>query len=213
MIRTRSLASVALTLVVVLAAVSAPVAAQSDDDFWGDLTADEEPGLGVQAGAWLADQTSGLARTIASLGDMVGEDEGQTASVYADDFRETFNANNRTLEAYANQRVTATTDYDVYNVTFQDKDGGAATVYVVATVQDGNFTQAEALTPSEFEARNRTVDHTITADWYVSRNAAAELEAFVVEYAEPNDDVSPTYAAQKKATYGSGLNSTLWGGA
>lgn len=209
----RHITSGALAALCVLALVSAPVAAQSDGDFWAGLSEDDEPGLGVQVGAWLADQTSGIARRFAQLGEYIGDNEQRNASLYADDFREAFNDDAGDLAAYASERVTPSTSYDVYRVNFSDRDGGSATVFVVATVSNGTFTDAEALTPSAFEQRNRTVDHTVTADWYVSRNAADELEAFVADYASPDKNVSASYYAKMKAQYGSGLESTLWGGA
>lgn len=200
-------------LLVAAAVAPAPASAQSDDDFWGNLGDGEDDGsLAVAAAEKIAATTSFMARQAATLGEFFGEDESGSASEYATDFQRTFNSNNGTLESYVNQRVTADTGHDVYRVYFNDKEGGNVTRYVVSTVENGNFTNARMVNQTTFDSLNRSVDYTVRADWYVSRNAADELDAFITEYAEPNKDLTSSYVAKKKAKYGSGLESGLWGG-
>ena len=52
-----------------------------------------------------------------------------------------YNAHNETFLDYANQRVNATGEHNVINITFEYA-GLSATRYLVATVEDGNYTSA-----------------------------------------------------------------------
>jgi len=86
---------------------------------------------------------------------------------------------------------------------------GSPPRYVVANASNGNWSNSRVLTPSEFNATNRTQDQYVSLDWYQSRNAAPELEAFVEEYAEPNENLSTGYRAKLLAKYGA-PESSMW---
>jgi hypothetical protein len=198
---------VAAMLVVAMvggAAVAPTAAAQEDDDsFFDGLVSDDDDDGGL--GAWLAAQTSGFSKWYAKT---FGEDEGN-ATQYAEEFTEEFNANNETIESYANERLTADEDHEVFAVYFHDRDGNNVTRYVVANASNGNWSNTRVLTPAEFNGTNRTQDQYVSLDWYQSRNAAPELEAFVEEYAEPDENLSATYRAKLLATYGA-PESSMW---
>lgn len=205
-----------LAVLCVLSLAAGPVAADhNSEDFWAGLTEDsaDESSLGIAIAKELAAGSSWVARQQASVSDFLSGESDVTAEEYADDFQETFNKNNATLEAYASKRVDATEQYDVYRLEFSDKEGGEATRYVVSTSSTGTFTNSRVVTQSTFDGLNRSIDYTVKADWFVSRNAADELQTFVDEYAEPGKNVTATYYATKKAKYGDGLESDLWGGA
>ncbi len=184
------------------AVAPAGVAAQEDDGSFFDGLVSEEGG---SFGAWVAEQTGGFSRWYAST---FGDDEGN-ATEYANSFAEEFNRENETIEAFANQRLEADDQHDVFAVYFHDQEGNNVTRYVVANASNGNWSNARVLTPSEFNATNRTQDQYVTLDWYQSRNAAPELEVFVEEYAEPNENLSTGYRAKLLAKYGA-PESSMW---
>ncbi len=184
------------------AVAPAGVAAQEDDGSFFDGLVSEEGG---SFGAWVAAQTSGFSRWYAST---FGDDEGN-ATEHANAFAEEFNRENATIEAYANERLTADTDHDVFAVYFHDQEGNNVTRYVVANASNGNWSNSRVLTPSEFNATNRTQDQYVSLDWYQSRNAEPELDAFVEEYAEPNENLSTGYRAKMLAKYGA-PGSSMW---
>jgi hypothetical protein len=200
--------AVALATILVIATVGgaavAPtaVAAQEEDGSFFDGLVSEEGG---SLGAWVAEQTSGFSRWYAST---FGDDEGN-ATEYATQFAETYNAENATIETYANERLEADDQHDVFAVYFHDRDGGNVTRYVVANASNGNWSNSRVLTPSEFNATNRTQDQYVSLDWYQSRAAADELDAFVEEYAGPNENLSTGYRAKMLAKYGA-PESSMW---
>ncbi len=199
-----------LALLVVTAAIGAGsmgVAAQSDDDgaFFDDLVADDDDdGLLKSAGVWIAGATSGISRTIAAY---TGDEND--AGAYAEDFETEFNENNESLEAFASERLTADTNHDVFVLHFSDREDGNVSRYVVSDVENGSWTNARVLTPSEFETTNRTADQWISLDWYQSRNAGDELAEFVDDHAEPNEDLSAADKASYLAKYGA-PESSMW---
>jgi hypothetical protein len=198
-----------VAMLVVTAAIGAGsmgVAAQEDDGaFFDGLVADDDDGgLLASAGKWLAGATSGLSRTYAAY---VGDEAN--ASTYAADFEAAFNEHNGSLEAFANERLTADTNHDVFVLHFHDRSDGNVSRYVVSDVENGSWTNARVLNQSEFEATNRTADQWISLDWYQSRAAGDELETFVDEHAEPNEDLTTGDRAALLAKYGA-PESSMW---
>ena len=182
------------------------VAAQEDDGAFFDSLVDDEDddGFLASAGTFIAGVTSGISRTYAAY---VGAEKN--ASSYASDFDREFNENNETIEEYANQRVAADADHDVFVVYFHDREDGNVSRYVVSEAQNGNWSNSRVLTQSEFEATNRTVDQWVSLDWYQSRAAGDEFEAFVDEHAEPNENLSAGDKAAYLAKYGA-PESSMW---
>jgi hypothetical protein len=134
----------------------------------------------------------------------VGDADTETATMYATTFQQTFNDHNDTLVAYANQRMTASTSYDVIRLEFHDLDGSEATRYLVADVTNSTYESARVV-----NSTTRDVDGTVSADWYVSRHATPELAAFITDYAAPDANVSLTWWTTTAAQYGSGWNTTF----
>lgn len=210
MIRTNRYLSVLLAVLLATSAIApAGVAAQDDGDesfFDGLVTSDDngaEPGLLERAIRAVADATNFDRQVAKYLGDDGNADQ------HASEFADEFNTNNQTILAYTNERLNASTSYDVIRLEFHDQSGNEAVRYLVATV---NTTTAEYETAQVVANTSRPVDHTVSADWYVSRNAAPELETFIAEYAEPGENVTTGYRLNMLRKYGSGINGTLWGG-
>lgn len=196
-------------LLVATAVAPAGVAAQDEDNesFFDGLVA--EDGTAEDAPLW--ERVFRRVLNAVSVDRTVERTFGDSgnASEHAAAFQNEFNANNDTIVAYANERLNATTTIDVIKIEFQDKTGGNATVYLVSSVDTGNesFTSARIVNSTD-----RPVDHSVTADWYVSRHATAELDSFISEYAEPGEDIGTAYRLNMLRKYGSGINGTLWGG-
>jgi hypothetical protein len=198
--------TVLLAFLVATSALTGVVVAQEDD---ADATFAEKliepgdqgaPGIGIDIARAAARATSLPDRLYTQL---VG-DEGN-ASKHAQDFQDEFNQNNDTIQAYSNKRINASTSLDVLELTFTDEAGNQATVYLAATVSNESYQNMRVV-----DNTSRTVDESITADWYLSRNAASELEAFVADFAEPDRDLTQTYKAKMIAKYASDVNGTLW---
>jgi hypothetical protein len=216
--------AILLVVVVVGAVIAAPTATgqsagDADDGYFDALvTSDDDPDgvlseLAADAGRLFIEFSSAANRLQARyLSDvpLVGPESSGNATEYAEAVRLTFNAHDQTLQQYVNARVDADPTHDVFAVYFTDREGGNVTQYVVASVSNDSYRSLVMLTPSEFKAVNRSVDHSVTLDWYVSRHANRELEAFITEYAAPQKDLTTTYKARMITEYGGGLESSLW---
>lgn len=208
----QALAAVLAVAMVASMAVG-PVAANHNEDFFDGLTesdSDDDGGVTAWVGERAASATGWVARATADL-PLVGDSETGNATTYADAFQESFNSQNETIQRYANQRLDATSGYDVFRVYFHDKSGHNVSRVVVAEVNDGNWSQARVVDPGTFQGEmNRNVDYEIHADWYVSRHAADELDSFVAEYASENETIPRSKKVSLVAEYGSGLESEMW---
>jgi hypothetical protein len=200
-------AAILTAVLVVSSMAAAPALAQSNSDgesyFDPIVTETGEPG-------WLSSLVMDATSEVSRLYTSVTTDSGN-ASRYAATTAETFNANNSTLASYASDRLNADTSHDVFAVHFHDREGNNATRYVVSTVENESYSDARMLTPSEFSETDRSVDYEVSLDWYASKNANSELDHFIMNYAEPNKNVSGTYRARMLAKYGGGITSGLWG--
>lgn len=210
MTRTHRLIAALLALALI-AGLATPAAAQTDTDgeggFLDALLTEGDQGadgwvvdLGRSVAETVTEVTSAAARTFTAVTTDAGE-----ADQYANQTAEVLTANNVTLETYANARLNASTDYDVFAVEFTDRSGETATWYVLADVVNGSYTDLQMV-----ESTDRTVDETVELGWYASRNAAGELETFLEAFASQDRDVSTTYRAELLARYGGDITSTLW---
>lgn len=202
----------------VLAAAAGPAAAASDDSFFGNLVKPGDQGadgIASDVAVEVAGLTGQAARLQATINvPFIGSSTStsvENATAYAEAATATFNSNNKTLVAIANANSDASADYDVWAVYFHDRSGGNVTRYVVADVVDGDYQNTRMLTPSEFGALNRTRDHYLSLDWYASRNADEELQAFADTFGDTHN-ISRSYAAKLYAQYGSGVESDVLGG-
>jgi hypothetical protein len=143
-----------------------------------------------------------------------------------------YNEHSETFLAYANQRVNATGEHDVVKITFQYKDLNA-TRYLVATVEDGNYTSARIQhSPSNIESSAKlennsymvrledgTIDHreslsvevddTLTLKGQAVENAPRELERFYQSFIKDNEDASMRYLIRVGAHYQGDVESSL----
>lgn len=186
-------ARILLALVVVLATVPGGVAAQ-DDGFLSGFGDDEDDG-GVLDTALAA--ASGLADRARMAVANVGAEE-TTAGDDAQAAQEAFNDRSGEFLDYANERTTASTEWDVIAVTFEREDSDSATVYLVATVNDStdNYTSAEVV-----DDTNRTVDKELTLRDYASKHAADEVDRFHEQFVDPNESVTRAYLSRMASKY------------
>jgi len=204
--RRQTVLSIVFAALLVSSVVASPALADEsggEESFFDGLVDSETAvGLGQQAASVVAEATSWAARTKAK----VFNDNAGNATKYASEFTDSFNEQNETIQSYANARLDATADYDVFAVHFHDRSEGNVTRYVVADVSNGNYSNTRAV--SELPM-NRGVDHHVSLDWYQSKHASDELESFVDDYAAKEKDVSAGYRAKMLAKYGA-PDSSLW---
>lgn len=129
--------------------------------------------------------------------------EQASADEYVGNVRSTFNSNNQTLMNWTNARATADGNADVVRMKFTDEDGNSEYLFVVADVNatTGNYTSAKAMNLTEFKSSGREYDMTYRLSPYASRNANAELETFISEYAAPGEDLNQSYLAEMAGEY------------
>jgi hypothetical protein len=197
--------TVLLAVLVATSALTGVVVAQSSEDtsFVDKLV---EPGDQGTDGI-LADAALAAARLSSTPDRVIADwfgDEGN-ATQYAQNFKQTFNANNQTITKYTNERINASTSLDVLAVTFSDKSGHESTVFLVANASTNQYQNVRVVNDT-----TRTVDENLTADWYLSRNAASELDAFVTDYADPGEDLSNSYKVSMVAQYGGSVSGSIW---
>lgn len=198
-----TLAILALAAAVVIASTAfaaAPVQAQSDEDtsVVDALFSDDED----DTDTWelIKSAASGLVDKYSPLADRPEEAD---AAEYGERLQTEFNQNSGVLMNWTNSRTTASTDMDVVRLKLTDKSGNTAYWFVVADVNSttGNYTNERMMNATEFRDLDRDVDTTYRLSPYASRNAAAELETFVDEYAEPGENVTQSYLAHLAGEY------------
>lgn len=152
----------------------------------------------------VAKKTGGLSRAVAGLTSDPGD-----AREYADAFQETFNANAETLRQYANDRLDA--GDTVTAIRFGDRQGHQSKRYLVASTDETakDLEEAQVIDHKRFENLDQSIDQHVAVDWYLSRNAATELETFVEKFADQNKDPSQTYMAKIAVKYGDSVESDL----
>lgn len=200
-------------------AATTPVTAQSSGDdplFDGVLSnADENATTGQKVAKTMADVSGSIARLQDTLAEKVGfgdESGEENATTYADDLDQAVESNNETIRNYANQRLSPSSEHEVFAVYFHDKEGNNVTRYVVTSVSDGNWTDGpRVLTPSEFDEPNRSHDQWISLDWYASKHSSEVTEEFVDDFATEDKDVTRTKRVSLVSKYGSGIKSSMWG--
>lgn len=202
--------TLALCVILLLASVGVqPALADHNDSFVDGLVEDDDSSSWTaDLGQWMARRSGTLAKNYAAL---TADTEGETAEEYATDLKEEFNSERDDLTPYANDRLEASTDRDVFRLCTSDQEGGSDVVYLVSNVSNDSWTDERIVSAETFQSLNRTVDYTVAMDWYASRNADEELDGFVEQFAEDDTAVSTTYRAKMVAQYGSSVQSDLWG--
>lgn len=194
----RTLSSVTAALLVIAAIAGAPLAVSADDGggaLDGFLEDDEDDGVDWSATAqgvlnknlWQASQYLSISDT---------EEDEQEAERDRADLQEAFNANNESIEAYANDRFGGNeTEWDVIAVEHVRGEGDA-THYLVADVENDSFANARMVNDTE-----RDIDHRVTLRGYASDSAHDELDRFVEEYVANDSDVTTAYTTRLAAEY------------
>jgi len=120
-----------------------------------------------------------------------------SAATLADEAQTAFNDRSGDFQTYANERSTASSDYDVLAVTFE-QDDSETTRYVVATVNDSDYEDVEMVTST-----SRSVDEECTLRGAAARNADNEIEAFHDQFVTADTGISDQYIAKMASKYGS----------
>lgn len=131
-----------------------------------------------------------------------GMDSDYNASEIAAETTAIWNANNRTLDAYGNDRRDWSENRTV-RVTWH-VDGETATRYVVANVSNGSV--ATMMTSTELREPTESVD----LCGYAAVNSPDALEHFIDAYAEPGEAVDAAYLARMNGKYAGDVDSTLY---
>jgi len=190
--RTNHITSVTVAALVLVASLSGGVAAQ-ENSVVDDLLDGEDDGLIASAQAY----ASGY------LDRVFAEDTGETAAEAAQNTQETFNGNNTTIQAWVNNRTTASEDYDVLAFEFT-VDGETSTVYLTSNATNDGYQNA-----SMVDSTDRSVDESCTLENLAAQQADTELAAFVDDYAEPGKNVSRSYLAGLAGKYGGSVDCTF----
>jgi len=187
------LASGAVAVMLLLAAVSGGVVAQEEDSVVGDLLDGEDDGLieSVQAYA------GGFIDRV------LADETDETAAEAAQRTQETFNGNASTIQAWVNNRTTASDAYDVLAFTFE-VDGETATVYLTSNATADGYQNASMVDTTE-----RTVDDSCTLQDHAGRGADSELATFVEDYAVPGENVTNSYLAGLAGEYRGDVDCTF----
>lgn len=202
--------AVILAVLVAMTLVPAPAAAghaAGDDSFLDDFV-DSDGETVVEEALRIAASAPGKVAKLQSR--LFDRDDGD-ASEHAADFQTEFNTHNESTTAWVNDHVDADSDRDVFELVFADRDGNSATVYLVADVTDGDYANARVVDQETFDGLNRTVDHTVEADWFLSRHAASEFETFHSDFVDEDENLTRTYKAKMVSKYGDSVESDLWG--
>lgn len=204
--------ALALAVLITVATVGvAPAVATHEDDTDDGSFVDglvSEQCTWTEVACLTASNTGKLSKWYA---DLTTDTDGETADQYAADLQQEFNAESADLQALGNDELDASTSRDVFRVCLNDQQDGHAERYVVSNISNGDWTDTRMVNQSTFDSLNRSVDHNVSLDWYASRNAADELEAFDEKFADDRKNVSKTYHAKMVAEYGDSVQSDLWG--
>lgn len=203
--RTALLLAVVVVTGTIAFALAAPLVAadhREDDDetFLDESVSDSGSAIAERMAKW----SGSFARSYATW--RTDDDELENASVWADRTQAAFNERNASIERWANDRFGGHTSRDVVAVRFTDKDGGEEVIYLTANVSNGKYQNLTAV-----DNTSREVDYTFEFDWYLSKNAEAELIDWHEEFVEPEENLSRSYKAKMVAKYGDSVESDLWG--
>jgi hypothetical protein len=146
---------------------------------------------------WAFSVPSGLADVLG-----VSSSSEPTASEKATAVQEVWNANNETLASWANAREDWSSNRTVEVTLFVD--GESSTRFVLANASNGSVTTRMV------NATSRTPTDDVELCGYAAKRAPTELEAFVEEYAAPNESVTTSYLAELRGKYGQDVETSLY---
>lgn len=161
---------------------------------------------GVIVGKFLTNVPSGITRSVVDMTTEPGH-----VQEYADAFQKTFNQNTDTLLRYANDWLRADHRTIVVALRFTDRHENEALRFLIAQGDEaaGDWTAARIVGPERFYKMDQTIDRHVSADWYLSRNATAELQTFIQQYARPTKEPPERYIDKIAAKYSNSRNSDL----
>lgn len=187
----------ALVVVAAVGAVPAPAVADEDDSVFDDLISDDE-GDGWLSTAWAYAQ--------GTYADVVEDPEQETASEAAQGIQDEFNAHAASLQAFGNNRTSATESANVLGIT-TEVDGESTTVYLVADVRSNSYENATIV-----DETDRTVDESCTLSGEAARAADTELAEFHERFVAGDEQLAQDYYARLAGQYGSNVDCTFIGG-
>jgi hypothetical protein len=207
---------VGVAFVLVLASVSvgagvAPVAADDGgiiDEIFGDEeeTASNESDDGLFSLSTIESVLASYSGTASGLVERLeGFGDSAEATATADDVQAFANEHSAELEQYANARLDASSELDTVAIEFTGEDG-SDTRYLVADVQDGNYTNVSMVATTD-----RTADETCEVSSQATADAPAELEGFYETFVDEERDITAGYLAELNAAYNPDVSCSFFG--
>lgn len=211
------MAAVVVASVTGVTLLATPAAAQTDgDSLLGDVVGEDAPsfmddpkgwaqtvwsgldGAGERASYWARSKTpSFVSEAFPSLG------HDRTAAEEADAVQTYWNKQNETLLGWANTRKNWSENNTVELV--WSLDGETTTKYLEVNATNGNLTRAEIVGSTD-----RTVDHDLELCGYAAASSRQELEYFVEEIVEPDENVTAADRARLATKYGGHVETSLY---
>jgi hypothetical protein len=154
-------------------------------------------GQRLRVQSWAFSLPSGVLEAIG-----LAEADEPTASAKVDAVQDVWNSNDETLASWASSRSSWTSNRTVEVTLFVDDS--KATRFVLANASNGSVsTRMVAST-------NRTTTDDVALCGDAATNAPSELEAFVEEYAAPDESVTSSYLAELGGRYGPDVETSLY---
>lgn len=209
--QTTKATALGIAVLLVLASMSAPVAANPIGDIFGEDDSEEDDsllpdvdtilgaveGLQARATSWI-DRTRGAA---------------PESTEVAVDVTDRFNSNSDAILGYVNERSEADSDSRITKLTFV-LDGEETDRYLVTEINstEGNYTDLVMLSSGEYSDRGldeSDVDEEVRLEDGAAQNADEELETFLDEYVETGEDPSSGYLSRLGAQYAGSVDATF----
>jgi len=195
-----SLAVLAITVALIAGAVTGPVAAQSDDTSVLDvITGDADSAFEAaqNSAKFVAGWVDGKIEKLAA-----DETEHSAAGVAAT-LREDINGNATAYQQWLNDRLQASTDRAVLQVTVENETDSAR-FYVVTDVSNGSYENLRATTNT-----SKTVGESCMLSGRAAANAPDELDTFRTEYVDANRSVDTSHTGRLAAEYDDEISCTF----
>lgn len=210
-VRTRA-ATIGIALLLVVAGMSAPVAANPIGDVFGDDDEEDEslvPDVDVDA---ILGGVDGIRERTTSWIERQRGTAPESEEV-ASNVSTTFNDNSGAILEYVNERSVADSDERILRLEFV-LDGEESTRYLVSEVNESteNYTDATIVDSEEFESRGldeSDVDEEVRLEGIAAQRADEELETFVEDYVETGDDPSSRYLGRLGTQYAGSVDASF----
>ena len=210
MMRLKPIALTALLVFALVAGAAMPAAAtheDGDEAFFDGLVEDSD-----STARMVIEKTAGVMSEVSKR--VAGFQTDETnASDDLQAFADVYNQHNASIEDHANERLPADENHTSIRLTCTDTEDREATMYLIGDYNSTSdaYENTRIVNESTFQDTGREVDGYVDGDWYICSNGADELEYYVDNYAEPNEDLTKTYYADMMRKYASSVESDLWG--